>query len=128
MPNEGSQQGLIALKRPRMPTGREPELIEIEESRVGHRIHLEVTPERFDRVQLRGIRREKGRSHFGMAIEESASEPCAVCLETIPDQPDRIAQLVRQLSQESADMRRSDICVRMETEIEPYRVARGRDT
>ena len=128
MPNEGSQQNLVALKRPGMPAGRERELIEIEESRVGHRIHLEITPERFDRVQLRGIRREKGRAHFGMAVEESASGPCAVRLETIPDQPDRLAQLVRQLPEEIADMRRSDICVRMETEIEPYRVARGRDT
>ena len=98
---------------------------------VGEGVGLEIGPEVFDRIELRGVRQEVGQM-CRRGRNALADQFAQVCLEAIPDQHDGATQLTLQVFEEIEHAGTVDVGIRVQAEIErdpiaPRRHAHGRD-
>lgn len=123
---EAAQQIGLALHRARGGAGTTREGGQVEGGIVGERIGLQVGPQVFDRVELRGVRRqvrEVRRVRWDTVIDQLTE----VRLEAIPDEHDRAVQLLLQLLEELHDPHGVDVGIGQQPEVQADPIAAGRD-
>lgn len=67
---------------------------------IGQRVLLQVGPERFDRVQLRGVGRQQHGVQARMTIKEILKRAGAVHRQAVPEQHDRVAEVTEEFAEE----------------------------
>lgn len=102
------------------------EAMKIDGGIVGQRIGLEVSPEVFDGIEFRGVRRQvlqMRRAGQDALVEELA----LVGLEAVPDEHDGGAQLALQMLEEIHGALGVDVGIRMQPKVQSESVAGGCD-
>jgi hypothetical protein len=93
----GTKQRLAALKRAAMTASRPRQGLQVIKSFVSQRVRFQVTPDIFDRIQLRCIRREEVRSPCFLSGDVGLNDPRPMSLEPIPNQDHGPADMAAQL-------------------------------
>jgi len=92
---------------------------------VRHRIHFQVGPDVFDRIQFGGIRGEERRSG-GVCFQVCGRRFRPMCVQAVPDhQKGLLSEVPGKLAQEREDQRGLDVFVRMQAEEESDVIATG---
>src|SRR5664280_3624165 len=81
--------------------GGDVEFVEVCRTEVGQRMTLEPSPQEFDGVQVRRVRRQERHLHGTLgAVQVLAYELAAMSLQTVPDDQQRLAQVSAQRLEE----------------------------
>lgn len=95
----------------------------ISRSMVCEGIHLEVAPERFGRVQFRGIRRKELHMEFAAALEKSVDIFGAVSKQSIPKDEQRSLELGSEFFEKPYDLRAGNIGIGVEGKVKSHPLA-----
>lgn len=118
MLNERLQQVGLVLKGSGMQSSPYGEFLGIEYGQVGERVHLEISPQIFDRIQLRRVRRQEDTTNMTMGEEKFAHHGGSVGLQTVPHQHEGRSKLTIQLDEKRHGPLRIDIGIAMQAKIQ----------
>ena len=128
MANEGFEQIATVLKRSGMRTRHVGEFVDVGNRKVRHGIALEVSPQVFDRIQLRRVGRKEYAAYVPMRFQKITHDNRSMGLQAVPDHHERRTELAIQLGEERHDASRVDIGVAVQTKVQPNPIAFGCDT
>ena len=123
MSNEGFEQIGTVLNRSGMGAGHVGEFVGVGNRKVRHGIRLEVSPQVFDRIQLRRVGRREHTAHMGMGDQEVAHDNGAMRPQIVPDHHEGRTELAIQPREERHSAPRVDIGARCKRK---YRRTRSR--
>lgn len=118
MLDEGPQQSLSALHGTRVASSLDSQFMHIVQGLVRQRVHFEVAPEIFNGIELRSIRGQEDGTDMTMIGQEVCDTPRAMCLQTIPDQDHRSADLAIQLGEEFYGTQGVDIGIAAQAKVQ----------
>lgn len=132
MGNEGTQQVRCCLEGAAVASGRSAQSIEVEGRQVSQGIHLDIAPDRFHRIEFRGVRRQEMRMEVGVSGDKALGELGPVGQQPVPDEDEGACEVGAENPQEVDDPAGRDIGVGMEPETQAHPVpgrgnAKGRD-
>ena len=90
-------------------------------------IALEMTPDHFYRIEIRGVRRQKVAVQLAVALEEPVDDLCSVGLRTIPHDEQRLLKLSAQVPQELHRPAGREVRVREQGKVKSYPPPAWRD-
>ena len=128
MLDEGAQQHLVAANGVSDQLRLHHQIVKLERREVGQGIALGITPDQFDRIEFRSIRRQQ----VGTYIVAVIGKPTGDWFETmgaqaVPDQSERHAQSTTQFLEEGQDRVAIVIGIGLEPEIATYPMPVCRD-
>lgn len=109
-----------------MAFGAGMQLFDIAGGMVRQRVHLEVGPERLDRIQLGGIGRQKDSVHGAIAPSDLAPGG-TMHVQAVPDDEHGSAELASEPAEEAEQGMRGDVLVREEAKVKSQLASSGRD-
>ena len=118
MSNEGFEQIGTVLKRSGMGSGHVGEFVDVGYREVRHGIRLQVSPQVFDRIQLRCVGRKKDLADVRMRCQEITHDNRSMRLQPVPDHHERPTELAIQLGEERHDAACVDIGVTVQTKVQ----------
>ena len=127
MTNEGFEQVGAMLQRSGMGTGHVGEFVDIGYRKIRKGVRLEVSPQVFDRVQLRRVGRKEDAAHMRMGDQEIAHDNGAMGLQIVPDHHEGRTELAIQLREERRGAPCVDIGVAVQAEVQAHPVPLGCD-
>lgn len=126
MKYKGAQQGRFALQGTSTTPGSIGECNDVRTGAIRERVVLEVSPDVFDGVEFRGVRRQEDRADATGVAHEILDHLGAVGVEPVPDENHRSGmELAAELPQKRHDPWCVDIVVGVEPEIQLHVVAGG---
>ena len=103
------------------------EFVGVGNRKVCHGIRLEISPQVFDRIQLRRVGWKENAAYVRVCFQEITHDDCSMRLQAVPDHHERRTELAIQLGEERHGAPRIDISVAVQTEVQANRVPFGGD-
>jgi hypothetical protein len=121
-----SKQGLLSLKTTAMPSCNTCKRVEFAGSEVRHRVHFEVPPTIFERIEFRSVGRQEKGDEKGVLLHECSDLSGTMGCQAIPDQDHRTSYLSQELAEKIQNECSSNVSIGMEAEIQgeapPFRI------
>ena len=116
--DEGAQQLLVVADRVGDQLRLHHQIVKLERREVGERIALGITPDQFDRIEFRSVRRQQVGTYVVAVIGKPTGDGFeTMSAQTVPDQSERHAQRTAQFLEESQDSLAIVVGIGLESEI-----------